>query len=413
VGELARSRLTSVDVLRGITVAAMLLVNDPGDPANVFGQLRHSAWHGCTFADLVFPSFLFVVGITTHLSLARRTVPTADATPSGGDSTREIVRRAAVLFCIGLVLNAWPFFEKSQVAGPPWLPSAAGHVVARLAELRITGVLQRIAMAYLVAALFVQRASTRAVCVAVVAILLGYWGALTLLPVPGHGVPGHGVLGARLLDDPARNLAAWVDHAALDWTRWGLGWHLWDRQVPFDPEGLLSTIPAVATVLLGVLAGRWLTFERPLRDRLAWLAGAGVAALMVGLVWGLVFPINKALWTSSYVLVTGGAVSITLAFIAWIVDVRQWTRWTTPALVFGTNPIVGYVGAELLATVFRSSLKWKLDDHRVGTDFAVTHLLRSIGVEAQTASLLWSLSFLAVCYALLRILYRKGIMVRV
>ncbi|MDQ6611268.1 MAG: heparan-alpha-glucosaminide N-acetyltransferase domain-containing protein, partial [Gemmatimonadota bacterium] len=168
----APNRLLSIDVFRGLTIAAMLLVNNPGDSANVFSSLRHSAWHGCTPADLVFPFFLFVVGITTHFSLVRHHDNQAFA-------RRVIVRRTAIIFALGLLVNGFPFYENRAVAGPVWLPAVIGHVVARLAHLRLLGVLQRIAMAYLAASLIAHRASNRRILF-VAALLLGaYWAAMT------------------------------------------------------------------------------------------------------------------------------------------------------------------------------------------------------------------------------------------
>lgn len=361
-------------------------------------------WNGCTLADLVFPFFLFVVGITTHLSLSRRSVDGAD----NRAVTRAILRRSAIIFGLGLLLNAYPFFEKNAVAGPDWLPAFLGHIGARLEQLRIMGVLQRIAIAYLVTSFIVRRASTRTVVLTTAGILLAYWGAMTILPVPGEGV-----IGSQVLNDPGRNLSAWVDRVTLDWTRWGMGWHLWDRAVPYDPEGLFSTIPSIATVMLGVLTGRWLQSKRPLIDQLRVLAFAGVILMLAGFAWGLVFPINKPIWSSSYVLFTGGACALLLAIIAWAVDVMRWKRWSKTFLVFGTNPIVAYVGAEFLASVLRSSIKFKLDGQRLGTGMTVVRLLEGAGVSPYVGSLVWALLFVGLCYLWLRVMYKRGIFLRV
>jgi predicted acyltransferase len=382
----------------------MLLVNDPGDPAHVYPPLRHSAWHGWTPTDLVFPFFLFAVGITTHFALAKR-----EARGDASTVIRHAVwRRAAILFGLGLLLNAFPFFEKSAVTGPAWLPAFAGHIVARLAHLRLMGVLQRIGLAYLAASLIAMGASVRRVALVAVTLLVGYWALMTLAPVPGEGT-----IGVHLLDDPARNLSAWFDHATLDWTRFGLGWHLWDPAVPYDPEGLLSTIPAVASVLMGVLAGRWLQAPRALTERIAALSAAGVIAMMVAAMWGWMFPINKPIWTSSYALFAGGAACLSLGTVAWLVDVMQWKRWTAPFVVFGVNPIAAYLGGEFLASILRSSIKWKLDGRRVGTEFAVTRGFEGLGADATFASLLWAVLYVVIWYALLRILARRGIVWRV
>jgi predicted acyltransferase len=400
----SRERIVAVDVLRGITVAGMLLVNDPGDPNNVFGILRHSDWNGCTLADFVFPFFLFLVGVTTHLSLRRR--------EANGEAAIEVFtgvfKRGAIIFLLGLALNAYPFFEKSAVAGPEWLPTFVQHIVARLEILRITGVLQRIGVAYIVTALLVWKATTRRVVTTSAVLLLGYWALMMIVPVPGEGA-----IGAQVFNEPGRTIVAWFDRVALDWTRWGLGWHMWDRNIPYDPEGILSTIPSIATVLLGVLAGRWLSADVPLEKRFNTFAVVGVVGTIAGLLWGIVFPINKPVWSSSYVLFTAGAACVCLAIIGWLVDIKQRRGWITPWLVFGTNPIVAYVGGELLASILRSSIKFKIDGVRLSTGMTVVRGLEGISVESRVASLVWALLFVALCYVLLRPMYKRGIFLKV
>lgn len=400
----ACGRLQSLDVFRGLTVAGMLLVNNPGDMQHVFAPLRHSVWNGWTPADLVFPCFLIVIGITTQLSLTRR----RDRGESDATLRRAIVRRAGMIFGLGVLLNAFPFFENRAVAGPAWLWAPLGHMAARLAHLRLLGVLQRIAIAYLIASLIARKSSTRTVALWAAALLVGYWGVMTLVPVPGEGA-----LGARLLDDPGRTLSAWFDRTTLDWSRWGLGWHLWDASVPYDPEGLLSTVPAIGTVLFGVLVGRWLQSPRTLTDRLSALSAVGALAMVGGAIWSWTFPINKPIWTSSYALFTAGLACLALSSVSWLAEVRRCTRWLTPFLVFGTNPILAYVGSELLASVLRSSIKWKIDGKRLGTDMAVVRGLEALGLEAHLASLCWALLYVGLWYGLLYRLHRRGIFLRV
>src|SRR4051812_3477389 len=284
-----RERLLSLDVFRGLTVAGMLLVNDPGSWGSIYPPLEHAPWNGWTPTDLVFPFFLFIAGITTHLSLSVRR--------ARGDGERairnQIIRRGCLIFLFGLLVNGFPYFIWNDIAGIPD-PTFPQRVVARLLNWRITGVLQRIALAYMCAALLTQRTTLRQQVQIIAGLLFGYWFVMNVLPVPGEGT-----IGALLLNAPPRTMAAWTDRLVLDWSRYGLGNHLWVGGVTWDPEGVLSTVPAICTAMLGNLAGRWIAHRSPLTERLAGLACAGALGMMVGLMWHWVFPINKSLWTSS------------------------------------------------------------------------------------------------------------------
>lgn len=396
-------RLRSLDVFRGLTIVGMLLVNDPGDPTAVYTQLRHSAWNGCTFADLVFPFFLFVVGITTHLSLRARAA-------RGDDDTairRQILRRGGVIFLIGFLLNWFPFYQYGSISGHP-TPDFLDRIVGRLHVVRFLGVLQRIGLAYIVAALVSWRAPARRIAWIAAALLVGYWAALTLLPVPGQGD-----IGVHLLDEKARNLSAWVDHITLDWSRWGLGNHIWDGSTVFDPEGLLSTVPAIATTLIGVLTGRWLGSNLQLSERLRGLFVSGAALTVAGLLWNAAFPINKNLWTSSYVLFTAGVACLTLGAVVWLVDVRHVTGWTKPLLPFGENPIAAYVGAELSAVLLDSTIKIRVHTRLVSAHALVYDHALASWLEPHAASLAYALGFVALWYGIVMVLYRRGIRIKV
>lgn len=396
------ARLLSLDVFRGLTIIGMLIVNNPGDASTAFLQARHSPWNGCTLADLVFPFFLFVVGITTHLSLQARA--------ARGDSDREIrgqiLRRGALLFVIGLLLNWFPFYQYGAIEGHPH-PTALDHVIARLEELRLLGVLQRIAIAYAAAALLSWKASAKQVALWTAVILLGYWLLLTLAPVPGEGTTG-----LYQLNNPGHTLSAWVDRVTLDWSRWGLGNHIWQESRLYDPEGLLSTIPAIATVLLGVLIGRLLAAARPLEARIRLLAAAGAALTVIGLLWGLAFPINKNLWTSSYVAFTAGVACLTLGAITWLIDAREWRAWTKPFVAFGINPITAYVGAELSAVLFDSTIKLRVAG-RLQSLHQLTYEGLARWLPLAVASLGYSLVFVALWYFALRALHRRGIVLKI
>ena len=397
------SRLTSLDVFRGLTIIGMLLVNNPGDAGAAYVELRHSTWNGWSLADLVFPFFLFVVGITTHLSLRGRT-----ARGDGDGAVRQqILRRGVVIFAIGFLLNWFPFYQYGAIVGHP-SPTFLDHVVGRLAEVRILGVLQRIGLAYVAAALLTWKVSTRRVVLTTGALLVGYWLLLTLVPVPGEGA-----IGARLLDAPGHTLAAWVDRVTLDWSRWGLGNHIWQATAVYDPEGLLSTLPAVATTMIGVLVGRWLGGPRSLGERVNGLFTAGTLLAAAGLLWSAVFPINKNLWTSSYVLFTAGVACILLATIAWLIDVRRWRRWAAPFVVFGINPITAYVGAELSAVLLESTIKLRVAGRLQSAREVLDQQLLVPWSDPRVASLAYSLLFVTLWYYLLRSLYRRGIVLRI
>ncbi|HJV55998.1 MAG TPA: heparan-alpha-glucosaminide N-acetyltransferase domain-containing protein, partial [Methylomirabilota bacterium] len=294
-------RLVSVDVLRGLTVAAMVLVNNPGSWRHVYWPLRHAEWDGFTPTDTIFPFFLFIVGVSIPLALGTR------LEHGGRGLVGRVLRRSATIFALGLLLHALPFFH--------------------LATLRIPGVLQRIAVCYLLAALLVVltggAAGWRLQAGVTAALLLGYWLLMTCVAPPG---------GAAGDLSPAGNLAGYVDRLVL-------GPHIWQVSRFYDPEGVLSTLPAVATTLLGVLAGHWIRSDRPGRRVVAGLAIGGLAATGAGWLWGLTFPINKSLWTSSYALFMSGLAALALAACYWSIEVRGWRGWARPFVVLGLTAL--------------------------------------------------------------------------
>jgi predicted acyltransferase len=392
----ASERLLSLDVFRGATIAAMLVVNNPGTWGAVYPPLLHAEWHGWTPTDLIFPFFLFIVGVTTHLSLtARRARGDADAT-----LVRQVLRRGGLIFFWGFVLSAFPFFATGQLPGNAD-PSFLDRIAWRFEHVRYLGVLQRIGIAYVAAALLSFRTSLKQQVAILAALLFGYWLAMTLIPIPGHGI------GALLLDSPGDNLAAHLD-------RWILGLdHIWSGSRIFDPEGPLSTIPAVGTAMFGVMAGRWIGSGKPLGERIEGLFGAGFLATVLGLAWGWVFPINKSLWTSSYALFTAGAAALTLAASMWVIDRQRVTWWTTPLKVFGVNPLVAFVGSGLMARLIYSLLTVRVGGETVSVQAAVFNALFASWREPRDASLLFALAFTGSWLAVLWVLYRKGIFIRV
>jgi predicted acyltransferase len=398
-----RERLLALDVFRGLTIAGMLLVNDPGNWSYIHPPLAHADWHGWTPTDLIFPFFLFIVGVTTHLSIAARRA-------RGDDDRairRQILRRGALIFLLGLLLNWFPFFQWGAIAGDP-SPSLFDRVLQRLETLRIMGVLQRIGIAYAAAAFLTLRTSVKQQIVIVAGLLIGYWIVMTLLPVPGTGV-----LGAVAINTKSGHLAAWLDRLLLDWRAYGLGNHLWAGSVTWDPEGLLSTLPAIATTMLGVMAGRWIAQPRPLAERLNGLFAVGALGMMLGLMWNWSFPINKSIWTSSYVVFTAGMACVTLAAIMWIVDVHGWRRWTKFFVIYGMNPIVAFVGSGILARLLYSILKVDYEGKRVSVVEAIYRTFVAWGLEPVNASLAFAVSFVLLWFGILWVLYRRRIFLKV
>ncbi len=367
-------RLLSIDVLRGVTVGFMILVNNNGNNDLAYGALNHSAWNGFTPTDLVFPTFLFIMGISLVLASGAR----MDRGDQTGISMGHVWRRFALLMFFGLVVNGFPYFH--------------------LGTLRIYGVLQRIAVCYLVVSLLLLRTRRIAALVMVASVLLvGYWVLLRWVPVPGYGIPFRDF---ALLDKDV-NLVAWLDRHIFSSAR------LFEHTR--DPEGLLSDLPAVASTLLGVMAGLWLRGIRSPAAKAAGIAVAGLVLLVVGEVWGLWFPVNKKLWTSSYVLYAGGWSALLLAATYWAVEVRGWRgRWMQPALVLGTNAISAYVLSELLSSavaVFRVSPQQSFQQWVYGRVF------EPLGSSA-SGSLVYSLVFVLVCWIPMAVLYRKQIFLK-
>jgi predicted acyltransferase len=390
------TRLMALDVFRGITIAGMLLVNNPGSWGAIYPPLEHAPWNGWTPTDLIFPFFLFIVGVTTHLSLSKRDPSTV---------TGKIIRRGLLIVLAGVLLNAFPFFWWGKMAGIPD-PTFFQRVLWRAQHLRFMGVLQRIGLAYIGAALLTLRTSRKQQMAIIVAILLGYWIVMTLVPVPGTGTIGY-----FLLDQPEKTLAAWTDRLILGTN------HIWVSTKTWDPEGPLSTLPAIATAMLGVFAGRWLSDkQRSLLERIAGLFGAGCLGMVAGELWSWVFPINKNLWTSSYVVFCAGFACVALATCLWILDVYQvrgcMREWARPFVVYGVNPLVAFVGSGIMARCIDSLFKITIDGTKVSLHQASFDLLFDPYFPDKFASLLWGLAFVGLWLAILWVLYRRDIVVK-
>ncbi|MGI8770887.1 MAG: acyltransferase family protein [Acidobacteriaceae bacterium] len=382
--ETRATRLLSLDLLRGLTIGFMILVNNNGDGVRAYWALKHTLWNGFTPTDLVFPTFLFLVGISTVLSTAARLAKGA---------TRQALflhtlRRAVVLFLLGLLVNSFPHFNPHT--------------------LRIYGVLPRIAICYfVVATLYLISPDWRNKVALAIVALLGYWALMRFVPVPGYGVPTHNI---PLLDSD-RNLTAWLDRQLFSPS------HLYEQTR--DPEGLLSTLPALATTLLGLLTGEWLRTSHTLAEKARGIAIAGLSGVLLGGLWNFSFPINKKLWTSSFVLFAAGWGLLLLAAFIWIVDLRsgkarspgtaRLPRSFTALLVFGTNAITAYVFSELLASAIANI------HLRPGVNLQqwfYGSILSAVPNPA-FASLLYSLAFVAVCWLATYALYRREIFIKI
>lgn len=398
-----KERLLSLDVFRGMTIAGMLLVNDPGTWSAIYPPLEHATWNGWTPTDLIFPFFLFIAGVTTHLSLTSRRA-------RGDDESairRQIIRRGALIFLLGFLVNGFPYFTWGDVAGVAD-PTFIQRVIDRLLHWRIMGVLQRIGIAYMLAGLLSQGKSLKRQVMTIVSLLFGYWFVMTVLPVPDSGG-----MGQLMLNDPERTMAAWWDRLILDWSRFGLGNHLWVSSKTWDPEGVLSTIPAIGTAMLGNLAGQWIATRRSLTERINGLFAIGAIGMMVGLMWNWSFPINKSLWTSSYVVFCAGMACVALATIMWVVDVQNVRKWTKPFVIYGMNPMVAFVGSGVMARCIYSIFTVTYDGKKIPLQSGIYQSLFASWLDPVNASLAFAVTFVLFWFAILAVLYQKKIFFKV
>jgi len=394
----ARERLLSLDVFRGITIAGMLLVNDPGTWGAIFPPLEHAEWNGWTPTDLIFPFFLFIVGITTHLSLSARRARGDD------DSAlvKQILRRGIIIYLLGFAMAMFPFYQWGTIQS---LPNATAwdRIIYRIEHVRLLGVLPRIAIVYICAGLLTLKTNLKQQIVIIATLLFGYWFAMTLIPVPGEHE-----IGALLLHTHDRNLAAYLDRLILGTN------HTWTGSVTFDPEGPMSTIPAIATAMLGVIAGTWIARkDKPLLDRISGLFAAGSMAMVLGLMWNWSFPINKNLWTSSYVTFTAGMAAVTLATIMWIVDNYNVKWWTKPFVVYGVNPIVAFVGSGVMARLIYTLWHVTYEGKSVALQDAIYQTVFLTWLPPRVASLGFAIAYVLLWYGILLVLYRRKIILKV
>jgi predicted acyltransferase len=355
---MTRERLISLDVFRGLTILLMTIVNNPGDWGHVYAPLLHSEWHGCTPTDLVFPFFIFIMGVA---------VPLAMPTKTWDETTfNKILVRSLRMFCLGIFFN---FFAKIQLFGLDGIPLLVGRLAITIAvgyalmgsfsskvknilafsiliiylflaysgieayhDVRLPGVLQRIAIVYFIVSLLHLKTSQKTQIITGIILLLGYWAIMTLIPVPG--------IGAANLEKGA-NLASWIDSILLEG-------HMYRETITWDPEGILSTIPSIVNGIVGLLIGQILLRESSKSEKARKMAIIGVALIITGLIWNIVFPINKSLWTSSYVLYTIGLATTLLAILYYIIDIADNKKGFKLFLIWGVNPMIVFFTSQII-----------------------------------------------------------------
>jgi len=464
----ASERLISLDVFRGMTIAGMVLVNNPGTWSHIYDPLEHAPWHGLTPTDWIFPFFLFIVGVAIPIALGKfRTVRGDEQVPFFKNIYTKIVTRSLSIFGLGLAISVVPFFQFAATDAPDWLKmltwlamtaglfllllrnfkaagvaiafGIAGVIVMNLAgynvvpynfdTMRIPGVLQRIAVCYLITSLIFLHTSWKQQLGIAVSLLLGYWALMTLIPVPGCEI--------TTFNDKACNLAAWLDRTIIGEN------HIWRSAKVFDPEGILSTLPAIVTTISGVLTGTWLLNKNsppyeggvdaasadgvvlsglaaknpvatvPGSDKVAGLFFFGVVLLAAGYIWSSYFPINKSLWTSSYVLVTTGLALLTLATCYWLIDIKGYTRWAKPFVIFGVNALPLFVFSGFMSRMLGAYRVPGANGQPVSLQKWIFDNIYLSIAQSVDASLLYAVTFILFWLFLMWLLYRKRIYVKV
>ena len=367
------NRFVALDVMRGATIAAMILVNNPGSWQHIYAQLEHAPWHGWTFTDTIFPFFLFIVGVSIVFALKNK----KDQLALRLQLHKKIIKRFFILLALGFLLSGFPYYD--------------------LASIRIPGVLERIAVCYLIVALLYIHFSTRVLIVVTVLLLSGYWALMAWYPVPG--------IGAGSLER-GRNFAAYVDQIFLSG-------HMWSATKTWDPEGIISTLPAIATTLFGVFSGLILTSEVKLQKRLSKLFLSGLMMIFLGMLWSQWLPINKNLWTSSYAVFMSGMAMVVLAVLSWWIDIKQLNRLSKPFIIYGMNAITVFVLSGIIGRLLYL-LKWESD---AGTTITLKtwlyHHFFTPWLSDINASLAYAILWIVLSYLAMYALYKKQIFLKV
>ena len=421
-----KQRLMSLDVFRGMTIMLMTIVNNPGDWGHIYPPLEHAEWHGCTPTDLVFPFFLFIVGISVVLSTPIKRFDSG--------TFERIITRTLRIFLLGLFLN---FFSKIHIGSLTGIPlmfirlaftalftmallgdydkrkqffialclfilmMVLAFVAEDFKEVRIPGVLQRIAIVYMIVSFLYATTNTPTQIIVGLVCLLGYWALMALVPVPGVGVANF---------EKGTNLAAWLDNLLLPG-------HLWSTSKTWDPEGILSTIPAIGTGIAGIMTGKLLINNFEKNKKAIYLLTAGVAGVMIGFLWDMVFPINKALWTSSFVLYTAGWGLLVLGVLYYAIDVIRFDFWTKPFVIFGVNPMVVFFFSGIIPRVL-NMIKIPVPDRSSEESPGLISWMYEYGIaplfsEPKNASLAGALVYVLIWFVILWVFYRRKLIFKV
>jgi len=358
-------RLVSLDALRGFTIAAMIVVNYPGSEEHVYFTLRHTEWNGLSFTDQVAPYFLFFVGASIAFAYSKR----LEAGASRGQLYKKIFFRSLKIYAVGMFLNLMPDFNFHTI--------------------RWTGTLQRIAIVFCISSIIYLNTRWKQQAWIGAVLLIAYWLILTCVPTPGIG---------KVMLEPGVNIVAWFDRKFLPGTMWRGTW---------DPESILTNITAVVSCITGMLAGRLMLSDKNPSEKVNYLMTAGVFSAIAGYFWGLAFPVNENLWTSSFVLVTSGFAALLFGAFYFLVDIKGKTWGTKPGIIFGANAIAVYFLADVWALIFYVA---KFGGTSLNEKFV--SWLSSTGADPQLASLLYAILFVAVNFIPAWLLYRKKIFIK-
>ncbi len=368
-------RLVSLDAFRGATIAGMMLVNNPGTWSVIYPQLEHAKWNGWTFTDFIFPFFLYIVGVAMTFSFEHRR--------ARGDSSKKLIlqvfRRSVIIFLLGLILAGFPYFNLSTI--------------------RIMGVLQRIAVCYFFASFIYLYSGIRAQFRWLVGLLAAYWLMMKAIPVPGVGA---GVL------EPGRNFAAYIDSMFLSG-------HMWSATKTWDPEGIISTIPAICTTLFGVLTGHFLRTERSKEEKTAWMFVAGNFLLLLGAILDMWLPINKSIWTSSYSIFMAGWALVCFSMFYWLIDVKGYKRWSKFFVIYGMNAITVFFLAGFIGKLYGWLIKVK-DVDGVSEISLQQWIFRNLFLPIASpinASLLFAICFMLFLFLIAWVMYWRKWFVKV